>query len=67
MPLLNVMTFNNPKKKCNILYFSDRYVTFNFDYALSWFNDYSATYKKVNGSRSGGYLTFTKYGMKLHG
>ena len=63
------MTFTNPKMDwCNTLYFNYGHnVTFNFDYTLSWFNDYSATYKKVNGSRSGGYLTFTKYGMKLHG
>ena len=31
-------------------------VTFNLDYTLSWFNDYFATHKKVNGSRSGGFL-----------
>ena len=30
--------------------------TFNFDYTLSWFNDYFAVHKKVNGSRSGGFL-----------
>ena len=31
-------------------------MTFNFDHALSWFNDYFAAHKKVNGSRSGGFL-----------
>ena len=31
-------------------------MTFNVDYTLSWFNDYFATHKKVNGSRSGGFL-----------
>ena len=31
-------------------------MTFNLDYTLSWFNDYFATHKKVNGSRSGGFL-----------
>ena len=30
-------------------------MTFNFDYALSRFNDYFATHK-VNGSRSRGFL-----------
>ena len=31
-------------------------MTFTFDYTLCWFNDYSATHKKVNGSRPGGFL-----------
>ena len=31
-------------------------MTFNFDYTLSQFNDYFAAHKKVNGSRSGGFL-----------
>ena len=31
-------------------------VTFNFDYTLSWFNNYFATYKKVNRSRYSGFL-----------
>ena len=31
-------------------------VTFNSDYVLTWFNDYFAVHKKVNGSRSGGFL-----------
>ena len=58
MPLLKLMTSNNPKMDwCNILYFNYGYnVTFNFDYTLSWFNDYFATQKKVNGSRCGGFL-----------
>ena len=31
-------------------------MTFNFDYTLSWFNDCFAAHKKVNGSRSAGFL-----------
>ena len=31
-------------------------MTFNFDYVLTWFNDYFAAHKKVNGSRPGGFL-----------
>ena len=31
-------------------------VTFNFDHTISWFNDYFAAHRKVNGSRSGGFL-----------
>ena len=31
-------------------------MTFNFDYTLSWFNDYFAAYKKVYWSRYGGFL-----------
>ena len=31
-------------------------MTFNFDSTLSWFNDYFASHKKVNGSWSGGFL-----------
>ena len=30
-------------------------MTFNFDYTLSWFNDYFVPHKKVNGSTSGGF------------
>ena len=53
VPLLNLITFNNPKMDwCNTLYLNcGHIVTFNFDYTLSWFNDYFATYKKTNGSR----------------
>ena len=58
MPLLNLMTSKNPKMDwCNTLYFNyECNVAFNFDYSLSWFYDYFATHKKVNGSRSGGFL-----------
>ena len=58
MPLLNLMTSNNPKMDwCNTLCLNYGHnVTFNFDYTLSWFNDYFATQKKVNGSRCGGFL-----------
>ena len=31
-------------------------VTFNFDYVLTWFNDYFAEHNKVNGSRYCGFL-----------
>ena len=31
-------------------------MTFNFDYTLSWFNDYFATHRKTHGSRSDGFL-----------
>ena len=31
-------------------------MTFNFDHTISWFNDYFAAHRKVNGSRSGGFL-----------
>ena len=57
MSLLNLMTSNNPKMdRCNSLYFNYGHnVAFNFDYMLSWFNDYFAT-QKVNGSRSSGFL-----------
>ena len=57
MPLLKLMTSNNPKMDwCNILYFNYGYnVTFNFDYTLSQFNDYFTTHR-VNGSRSNGFL-----------
>ena len=57
MPFLNLMTSNNPKMDwCNTLCFNYGHkVTFNFDYTLSWFNDYFTTHK-VNGSRSGGFL-----------
>ena len=58
MPLLHLMTSTNPKMDwCNTLHFNYGHnVTFNFDYTLSWFNDYFATHKKVNGSRFGGFL-----------
>ena len=57
MPLLHLMTSNNPKMDwCNTLYFNYGHnVTFNFDYTLSWFNDYFTTHK-ANGSRSNGFL-----------
>ena len=57
MPLLNLMTSNNPKMDwCNTLYFNYGHnVAFNFDYTLSCFNDYFTT-QKVNGSRSSGFL-----------
>jgi len=47
----------NPKMDwCNTLYFNYGHnVTFNFDYTLSWFNDYITTHK-VNRSRSNGYF-----------
>ena len=52
------MTSNNPKMDWyNILYLNYGHnVTFNFDYTLSWFNDYFAAHKKVDGSRSGSFL-----------
>ena len=31
-------------------------MTFNFDYTLSWFSDYFAAHKNVDGSRSCGFL-----------
>ena len=57
MPLLKLMTSNNPKMDwCNTLYFNYGHnVTFNFDYTLSRFNDYFATHK-ANRSRSNGFL-----------
>ena len=54
----SVITSNKPKMdRYNILYlnYGDN-VAFNFDYTLPWFNDYFAAHKKVNGSRSGGFL-----------
>ena len=53
------MTSNNPKMGwCNILYLNYGHnVTFNFDYTLSWFNNYFGAQKKVDGSRSGGFLS----------
>ena len=70
MPLLKLMTSNNPKMDwCNTLYFNYGHnVPFNFDYTLSRFNDYFATHK-ANRSRSNGffYLMFIKYGMRLYG
>ena len=50
-------TYNNPKMDwCNTLYFTDGYnVTFNYDYTLSQFNEYFATYK-ANRFRPNGFL-----------
>ena len=52
------MTSNNPKMDWyNILYLNYGHnVTFNFDYTLFWFNNYFGAQKKVDGSRSGGFL-----------
>ena len=68
MPLLHLMTSTNPKMDCcNTLYSNyGNNVTFNFDYTLSRFNDYFATYK-VNLDLMVFYLTFIKYGMRLYG
>ena len=59
MPRLHLMTSTNPKMDwCNTLYSNYGHnvlKTFNFDYTLSRFNDYFATYK-VNMSRSNGFL-----------
>ena len=57
MPLLYLKTCNNPKMDgCNTLYFNYGYnATFNFDYTLSLFNEYFATYE-ANWSRSNGFL-----------
>ena len=57
MPLLRLMTSNNPRMDwCNTLYHNYRHnMTFNFDYTLSQFNDYFATHK-TNRSRSDGFL-----------
>lgn len=71
MPLLNLMTSNNPKMDwCNTRYLNYGHnVIFKLDYTLSWFNDYFAAQKKTNGSRSGGffYWMFIKYGMRSYG
>ena len=58
MPLLNLMTSNNPKRdQYNTLYFSCGHnMAFNFDYTLSQFNDYFAAHK-VSGSRFSGFFT----------
>ena len=58
MPLLNLMTSNNPKRdRYNTLYFSYGHnMAFNFDYTLSRFNDYFAAHK-VSGSRFSGFFT----------
>ena len=47
MPLFNLMTSSNPKMdSCNTLYLNYGYnVTYNFDYTLSWFNEYLAVRK----------------------
>ena len=43
-------------------------MTFNFDYTLSWFNEYFAARKKVEGvDLMAFYLIFMKYGMRLYG
>ena len=49
MPLLNLMTSNNPKMDwCNTLYFNYEHdITFNFDYTFSWLNDYFEIWDKV--------------------
>ena len=49
MPLLHLMTSNNPKMDwCNTLYFNyGRNVTFSFDYTFSWLNDYFEIWDKV--------------------
>ena len=48
MPLLHLMTSNNPKMDwCNTLYFNYGHnVTCNFDDALTLFNDYFAVHRK---------------------
>ena len=58
MLLLDLITSNNSKMDWyKTLYLNCGHnVTFNFDYTLSWFNDYFAAHKKVNGSWSGGFL-----------
>ena len=57
MPVLHLMTSNNPKMDwCNTLYCNYGHnVTFNFEYTLCWFNDYFATHK-ANRSRSNVFL-----------
>ena len=57
MPLLKLLTSNNPKMDwCNTLYFNYGHnVTFNFDYTLSHFIDYFAT-DKATRPRSNGFL-----------
>ena len=57
MPPLKLMASNNLKMDwCNPLNFNCGHdVTFNFDYTLSWFNDYITTHK-ANRSRSNGYF-----------
>ena len=70
MPLLNLMTSNNPKMDwCDTFCFNYGHnVTFNFDYTLSWFNEYFAARKKVEGvDLMAFYLIFMKYGMRLYG
>ena len=62
MPLLKLMTSNNPKMYwCNTLYFNYGHnVTFNFDYTSSRFNDYFTTHK-ANGSRSNVFFYLNVY------
>ena len=52
MPLLKLMTSNNPKIDwCNTLYFNYGHnVTFDFDYTLSRFNDYFVTHKTTRST-----------------
>ena len=58
MPLFNLMISGNAKMDwCNTLYLNYGHnVTFNFDYTLSWFNDYFAIHEKENKSKSSGFL-----------
>ena len=53
----NLMTSSNHKMDWNNTSYLNygHNVTFHFDYILTWFNDYFAAYKKVNGSRSDGF------------
>ena len=53
----SLMTSTNPRMEwCNTLYFNYGHnVTFNFDYTLSWFNNYFATHK-THKSRSDSFL-----------
>ena len=57
MPLLRLMTSNNPRMDWfNTLYLNyEHNVAFNFDYTLSQFNHYFAAHK-TNRSRSDGFL-----------
>ena len=63
--LFFMMTSTHPKMDwCNTLYSNYGHnVTFNFDYTLSRFNDYFATYE-VNRSRSNGFFTWRLSNMR---
>ena len=63
MPLLNLMTSNNPKMDwCNTWYLNDGHkVIFNLDFTLPWFNDYFAAQKKTNGSMPSGFFLLGVY------